>query len=231
VNSLRERAMPVVTTFSLFGTAADVPPNTAADADEFTEPFAGVAFARTDWQFAGTLDAAGDAPRWRVRGALGKGLNLTSRVKAVLQVEAGATRQDGPRQRKFEIGGAKAVPSLEYGASPGAHLLIGKAELIESTNLWHALGLHRPDWFVPQPTAFIHYAASWDDPAGRNNFFVKPPGTAWRGAAGIGLGWRVGLPEPDVFWRIEMAWPVGPESGSPTLNFTLGRGFDLVGRL
>lgn len=228
----KDRTMPLETRWSLFGAEDRVPPNTAARDESYQEPFGGIAFRRTDWEFAATLDGrAGGSDRWRLRGVVGKAFRLGSTIKAVTQVEAGATAANAPRQRRFELGGAKLVPSLPYGVGGTDHLLAGKLELVGSQNIVRALGIQRPDWLILQPVVFADMAADWDDPGGRDVVFSKPPSQAWRGAAGLGLAMRVGFPEPDVFWRMRLAWPIGPDSGEIELNFTLGRSFDLVGPL
>jgi outer membrane protein assembly factor BamA len=98
-------------------------------------------------------------------------------------------------------------------------------------NVLESVGLPHPQWLVLQPSLFMDYGSTWDDPAGRDVVFSKPPGQNWRGSAGGGFSWRLGIPEPDVTMRMWMAWPVGPRGGDPQFNFTVGRTFELVGRL
>lgn len=228
----RERALPRATTFSLFGRREEVPDNIAADEDEFTAPFGDVAFLRRDWELAAVLAArGGGGERWRLRGAVGKSLRLGPDLKLTTQVEGGATAAGAPRQRRFELGGALAVPTLDYGTGGTDHLLFGRGELVASPNVLEALGVPHPGWLVLQPSLFVDYGNAWDDPAGRDVVFSKPPGTTWRGAAGGGLSWRLGVPEPDVTMRIWMAWPVGPNAGSPRLSIDVGRRLGLLGVL
>ncbi|MEO6461646.1 MAG: hypothetical protein ABIP29_01070, partial [Candidatus Eisenbacteria bacterium] len=73
VRVARDKALPVETRFSLLGEEDDVAANTAAAADDYSEPYGGIAFYRPDWELGGTLDArAGGGDRWRLRAALGK---------------------------------------------------------------------------------------------------------------------------------------------------------------
>ncbi len=228
----KDRAMPLVTRWSLFGAEDEVPPNTLAVDESYAEPFGGIAFQRNDWELGAKLDArGGGSDRWRLRGVLGKAVRLGATIKSFLQIEAGAGAASAPRQRRFEIGGGKIISSLPYGVGGNDHLLAGKLEFIGSQNLLRAIGLEKPDWLVFHPMVFGEAAAVWNDPAGRDVVFSKPPSQSWRGSAGFGVATRIGFPEPDVYWRIGLAWPVGPESGELTLNFSLGRRFDLVDRL
>lgn len=231
VTHAQEKALPIATTYSFFGDEADVPENTAADADDFTEPFAQVGFLRRDWDFAGIVAAHGTGDRRRLRGAVGKAWRLGSSFKLGTEFEAGATAAAAPRQRRFEIGGAKAVPSLPYGEGGTDHLMVAHFELTGAQDVLQALRFPHPQWLVLYPSVFMDYGSTWDDPAGRDVVFSKPPGQNWRGAAGGGFSWRLGIPEPDVTMRMWMAWPVGPRGGDPQFNFTVGRTFELVGRL
>ena len=101
-------------------------------------------------------------------------------------------------------------------------------EIIEAHNLFSALGIPHPDFMDFHAGAFFHYGAVWDDPAGRDVVFSKPPSTAWRGTAGLSLIYRPGLPDPRAQWRIQAGWPVGPEGGVMRFTLSIGREFDLV---
>lgn len=228
----RDKALPVVTRFSLLGEEADVPENTPALGEKYSEPFGGIAFFRPDWELGATLDArGGGGDRWRLRAAVGKAVRLGAHLKWTLQAEAGAAAARAPRQRRFELGGSLAVPTLDHGVGGGDHLLFGRSELVASPDVLKALGLPHPAWLVLQPSLFIDGGHVWDDPAGRDVVFSRPPAAGWRGAAGGGLSWRLGIPEPDATMRLWMAWPIGPDSGSPRFNISVGRSFDLLGRL
>jgi len=231
VTDAREKALPIATYFSFFGHESDVAPNTPADADAFTEPYGELAFLRRDWELAGVVTVEGTGERRRLRGALGKAVRLGPNVKLSTQVEAGAAAAAAPRQRRFELGGALAVPSLGYGQGGTDHLLLTRVEMIGSPDVLKALHLPHPEWFILRPSVFLDYGNVWDDPACRDVVFSRPPAEDWRGAAGGGFAWRIGIPEPDVTMRMWMAWPLGPRAGAPQFNFTAGRGFELLGRL
>jgi hypothetical protein len=226
-----DEPMPLATRWSVFGDRDGVPVNALAAHDRFTEPWGSVAFARADWQLTGALDAeGGGADRWRLHGALGKGLRLGRSVKAALQVEAGAAASLAPPQRRFELGGGLALPSLPRGTSDTDHLLVGKLELVGSQDVLRGVGIHPPDWLVLQPLVFAQAGAAWDDVDARDVVFARPPRTAWKGSAGAGLAYRIGIPDPGTFAKLFVAWPVGRDAGVARLNLAVGTTFDLVGR-
>ena len=227
----RERAMARATDFTLVGADESVPGVTVADPDDYHELLGGIGFARTDWEYAAGLEARrGGNAAWQARAAMGKALRVGRSIKAYTQAEAGATEAGSPRQRRFELGGPQAVPSLGYGTGGGDHLLLGRLELVEAHDSLKALGLPHPDILVLQASIFAHAGAVWNDPAGRSILFSRPPSAAWRGAAGVALDYRPGIPDPDTFWRFQYAWPLSEESGVARFSISVGRAFDLVPR-
>jgi len=226
-----EQPMSVVSDWTLLH-AGDVPPNTTAQYDEYTEPFGSIGFWRGDWELAGLIDAhGGGADRWRLRGVLAKAFRLGPSVKFRMQFEGGATAAHAPRQRRFEIGGDRAVASVPLGTGGTDHLLLGKFEFIESHDVLKAIGIGHPDWLVLQPMATFQTGVVWDDPAGRDVVFSKPPPEPWRSSLGAGLALRLGVPDPDVMLRLYVGWPVGPEGGSTEFRSSVSKRFDLLGRL
>jgi len=53
---------------------------------------------------------------------------------------------------------------------------------------------------------------------------------AWQPGAALRHN-RYGIPEPDVFLRMFVAFPVGPNAGQTTFRVALRAPFDLLGRL
>lgn len=226
----QDQPMFLATRWSLLGSKERVVENVAAARDEYSEAVGGIAFLRRDWDLAGVLDARdGGGDRWRLRAVLGKGFRVTSAFRLTLQAEGGAAAALAPRQRRFEIGGPRAVPTLPYDAQNGDHLLLGKAELMYGTGLLEALGIGHPKWLVLQPFAFFQSGAAWD--AGRDVVFSQPPSEAFQQATGIGLALRVGVPDPDTFARIFVAVPVGERGGEARVRFAIRAPLDLIGRL
>jgi hypothetical protein len=227
-----DQSMDNETDFSFFGDHDQVPLNTPATKDEYSEGLGGVAFYRQDWGLGGVLDGrGGGGDRWRLRGALGKNLGITKSFRATLQVEGGAAAAHAPRQRLFEIGGARAVPSIAYGAESGDHLLLGKFELMYGNGLLETLHIGHPKWLVLQPFGFFHSGAAWDDPAERDILFSKPPSQAFHQSVGFGLALRAGVPDPDTYIRIYLAFRTGQDSGGPLPRLTVRVPLDLLGKL
>jgi len=75
-----------------------------------------------------------------------------------------------------------------------------------------------------QIAAFAHSAARWGyDPATGQPILTpqnKPGRQEWISEAGVSLLLRVGLPDPESFFRLDYAWPVGPGEREP--KFFLG---------
>jgi len=227
-----DKDMPVATRFSLFGADEDVSPNTRAEGDDYTEPYGGIAYWRPDQEFGWTIDGrGGGGDRWRLRGVVAKALRFGAHFKWAMQVEAGATAARAPRQRRFEVGGARTVPTLPYGSGGTDHLLFGRGVLTASPDVLETLHLPHPRWLVLVPSVFIDGGSVWDDPSGRDVVFSTPPSRTWLGAAGGGLTWRIGIPEPDIEVTFWMAWPIGPNGGEPQFNISTGHAFALLGRL
>ena len=226
----RERPYERNATFSVFGSDDESPGVTLADAGDFHSLRGRAAWLPASQRYAAALEGQGlGNDGWRLRGVLGGNAALGRSVKAYAQIEGGAADPASPRQRKFELGGPRAVASLPFGTGGTDHLLLGKLELIHSESLLELLHLPRPDFFDLQLGAFLHYGVAWDDPAGREVVFSKPPSNAWKGTAGLSLAYRPGLPDPRTFWRFQFGWPVGPEAGDFRITLAIGREFDLVG--
>jgi len=225
----KDQPMPKTTSFTLFGSDSSVPGVTLADPIEYDELFGRVRFARQDWGFAGLVEGKGlgDAT-WRLRSAVAKDFRLGRPIRGFVQVEGGAAEANAPIQRRFQQGGPVAIPTLGFGVGDTDHVLLGRLELVEGHNLLRLLKVPHPDFMDFNGGVFFHYGAVWDDPARRDILFSKPPGDAWRGAAGMMLVYRPGLPNPRTLWRIQMGWPVGPEGGVARLTLSVGSEFDLV---
>jgi len=227
-----EEPMARVNDWTLLTAEANVPPNLAATNDRYTEPFGSLGFYRSDWEFGALLEArGGGADRWRSRAVLAKALRLGGSVKSYLQIEGGATAANAPPQRRFELGGGRAISSLPLESGGRDHLLLGKIEFVEAHDVLKAIGLPHPDWLVLQPMLAAQGGAVWDDAGGRNVLFSGPPSEAWCGAVGAGLIYRIGIPDPDAVARIYLTKPIGPNSGEMRVRFSLGTTFDLLGRL
>jgi hypothetical protein len=226
----KEDRMPLVNNFTIFTRGENVPANVQAGTDDYNEPFGSIGWLRTDLEAGALAEVRGGGDeRWRARGVLAKALRFGSPLKAYAQVEYGAAAANAPLQRRFWIGGPRAVPTLVMDAGGTDHMLLGKLEFIEAHDVLKATGLPHPDWLVLQPLFGVRGAAAWD--RGENVLFATPPSEAWAGSAYAGLAYRVGIPEPDVFLRMFVAFPIGPNAGQTTFRVMLRAPFDLLGRL
>jgi hypothetical protein len=230
VRDAKEDRMPLVNDFALFTHSENIPANVQAGTDDYTEPFGSIGWVRTDLE-AGALAEfrGGGGDRWRARGVLAKALRFGAPLKAYAQVEYGAAAANAPIQRTFWIGGPRAVPTLVMDSGGGDHMLLGKLEFIEAHDVLKATGLPHPDWLVLQPLFGVRGGAAWD--RGENALFATPPSEAWAGSAYGGLAFRLGIPEPDVFLRMFVAFPIGPNAGQTTFRVMLRAPFDLLGPL
>jgi hypothetical protein len=225
-----EQPMPLVNDWTLLTKDAEVPPNTLAAFDRYTEPFGSIGWLRTDIEAGALLEYRGtSSDRWRMRGVLAKALRLGPPIKAYAQVEYGAAARAAPRQRRFEFGGPRAIPTLDIDTGGTDHMILGKVEFIEAHDLLNAVHLPHPDWLVLQPLVGVHGGALWDHPS--NSVLARVPGEAWVGSAYAGVAYRLGIPEPDVLLRMYVAWPIGPNSGDTTFRMSVRAPFDLLGRL
>ncbi|MGH7340312.1 MAG: hypothetical protein ACREKH_07460, partial [Candidatus Rokuibacteriota bacterium] len=164
----REKPYERNATFSLFGDDERAPGVTPAEAGDFHSFRGRAAWLPATQRYAAALEGQGlGNDGWRLRSVLAGATGITRFVKAFAQVEGGAADPASPRQRKFELGGPRAVASLPYGEGGTDHLWLGKLELIHSESLLELLHLPRPDFFDLQLGAFFHYGVAWDDPAGR----------------------------------------------------------------
>jgi hypothetical protein len=223
----KEENMPLVNDWTLFTHAENVPANLPGAAQDYTEPFGSIGWMRNDLELGALAEYEGSGDRWRARGVLAKALNLGKPLKAYAQFEYGATATDAPLQRRFWIGGPRAVPTLVMDSGGGDHLMLARLEFIEAHDVLKMTGIPHPDWLVLQPLFGARAGATWD----RDAVFARPPSQAWAGSAYAGLAYRLGIPEADVFLRMFVAFPVGPNAGQTTFRVALRAPFDLLGRL
>jgi hypothetical protein len=223
----RERAMPKRTDWSVWGAEPEVPLVTLADTVEYDEAVLDARWRRRTWDLEVEAEARLGAPSGRrLRLALAKGWRLGPWIKAHTQVEGGAADAQSSPQRRFELGGPLAVPSLGFGDAHGDHLLLGKLEMFYAGDLLAPLPV--PEWLRLDGGVFVHGGAAWDDPAARDVVFSKPPSAAWRGSGGITLTYRPGIPDVATLWRLQYAWPIGPHSGEARFSVSFETAFDLL---
>jgi hypothetical protein len=222
----RDQSMPRATRFTVWGRDGSVPEVTRARAGTFREGFARLATTRAGLPFVGTEGRYASRSRWRARVAAAQSVVL-SRVEAHVQAEAGMSAANGPSQDRLELGGPLAVPSLGFGDEAGNRLLLGKIEFIHGMDLIRALHIPHLTFMAMHPAIFAQGASAWTAADGD---WTRPPDAAWRGAAGFALVHIPGFPTPTTHVRLQMAWPVGRDSGVARLSLAIGEWFDSIPR-
>lgn len=223
----KDQAMRRETRFSLIGPDRRVASVTPAPPGDTNEWFGGAW-----WERAASLAAvaatlhAWDDDSWRARALVAKGQRLGRDYLARLQVEAGSASAGIVPQRRFELGGPLAVPTLRNGDAAGNHLLLAKLELASGNPAFANLGLPLPDFLYLEPALFAQSGAAWTEP--EDALIASPPDAAWRSCAGFALHYRPGMPTEDSTWRFQVAWPLGPGIGATRFSLAIGRGFDLI---
>ncbi|MBK8229427.1 MAG: hypothetical protein IPK72_02330 [Candidatus Eisenbacteria bacterium] len=224
----KDSAMPLATRKILLGVNRTAPEVIAARGQNYRE---GLAAIRTRL-FAGRARVGLDGrfshrERWRVRGAFAQRVTLRSALDAHLQFEGGLSARLGPVQDRFELGGPLAVPSLGFGDAAGDRLLLGKAELVSGIDLLRTLRLPHPSFVVLHPGIFAHGGATWSRGDGSGEWNA-PVSSDWRGAAGLSLVHVPGFPTPATLVRLQVARPIGRESGVTRFSAAFSRWFDLL---
>ena len=221
----RDQSMPTVSRFKVLGAGGTLPAVTPTRPGSFKEGFAEFScnFLPVP-RHLGVEAGYASRDRWRARLAAAHDIDRFG-FKVNVQCEWGVAARNGPQQSRFEIGGPLAVPSLGLGDESGNRLLLGKTELIRGIDLLKALHVPHPSMLVLHPAIFIHGACVWTESEGR---WSAPPAACWRGAAGVALLHLPGIILPASYVRLQMAWPLGLESGVARFSVALGRWHDLA---
>jgi hypothetical protein len=220
----RDQSMPRATRFSLWGSKHSVSEVTRARTGSYREGFARIASTRSGLPFVGAEGQYASRSRWRARVAAAQSVVL-SRIEAHLQVEGGMAARKGPSQDRFELGGPLAVPSLGFGREAGNRLLLGKIEFVHGMDLIRTLHIPYVTFMALHPAVFAQGASAWTADDGN---WERPPDASWRGAAGFALVHIPGFPTPTTHVRLQMAWPVGRESGVARFSVAIGQWFDSI---
>jgi hypothetical protein len=223
--SARDQSMPRATRFTLWGDDSRVPSVTLAKPGAYREGFARLASTRhRAWPSLGLDGRYTSRSRWRVRTAAARSL-VVSKFEAHFQAEGGMSARMGPSQDRFELGGPLAVPSLGFGDEAGNRMLLGKFELVHGIDLIRALHIPSIAFMSMHPAIFAQGGSAWIADDGSWN---GPARDAWRGAAGFALIHIPGFPTPSTHVRLQMAWPIGRESGVARFSAAIGDWFDVI---
>lgn len=135
-------------------------------------------------------------------------------------------------QAAFYMGGSHTLRSIETSSLGGAGLALARLDLIGAPDLLELAHLPHPAMFPVQGALFAATGAVWgDDPYGGP---PRPGGDwprrqAWLSEVGVSAIWQPGIPDPDHYFRIDYAIPLGPahpEVTHWTVSYT--RALDLV---
>ncbi len=224
----RDQSMPRATRATLWGRDRSVPEVTRAREESYDEATGFLRYRGKGGLYrAGVFGRFADRDRWRVRAAAAQKLLLGGGFDAHFQAEGGLAARGIPPQLRFELGGPLAVPSLGFGDEAGDRLLLGKCELVHGVDLMRALHLPHPAYFVVHPAIFVQAGSTWRRGEGPGEW-SSPPRESWRGAAGISLVHLPGIPSPANLVRMQMAWPIGRESGCARFSLAVSRWFDVI---
>ena len=203
---------------------------TPADEGSYREATAFLRLRAQGGLLRASIDGSyGARDRWRVRAAAARKVLTRLGVDAHLETEGGLTAREGRAQQRFELGGPLAVPSLGFGDVAGDRLLLGKFEVVHGVDVLRGLHLPHPSFLVLHPSIFAQGGSVWARGEGAGEWSA-PPRDSWRGAAGVSLVHLPGIPTPASYLRLQMAWPIGRESGVPRFSLSFNRWFDLIGK-
>lgn len=171
------------------------------------------------WNAGGAL--GGDLGYHRYRGAAGGAIGLGRHFALAPQAEYGRLFGAALPQDIFYSGGQHSLVTVTPQSLQGTGYSSGRAELIMHDDLLQMLRLRKNAALPIQLAAFAASAARWGyDPAtgeARLTSQNQPGRQEWISEAGLSLMFRVGLPDPQSFLRLDYAWPVGPGDREPTL--------------
>lgn len=187
-----------------------------------TLPFARL---RAESQAATSDPALGsEASYRRLRVVLGGDLSLGRHLGFVPQVSYGRLWGEAVPQAAFFLGGTHSLRTLERNSVIGTGHCFARGELVLADDLRRLLHLPLPAWLPLQASAFAATGAAWGhDATGVTPTPTRregPSSSDWQSEIGTGLSWRPGVPRPDTYLRLEVAWPIGPDTRG--VAYTLG---------
>jgi hypothetical protein len=167
------------------------------------------------------LGAGGDFAYRRLRASGGADLPLSRWATVLPQVTYGVFGGDLVPQNGYWLGGPSSVRSLRPYAEAGDHLAFGRAELVIARDVAELVGMPGRAWIQLQPVVFAASGAVWGrDPLGAADARggAWPERTRWRSEIGAGVFYRPGMPDPEGFFRILLARPLGPNDEGTRLS-------------
>lgn len=167
----------------------------------------------------------------RTRIALGGEIVAGGHVSFVPQLAYGRLGGDPVPQASFFLGGARSLRSLRGDSLGGTGMAIARLELIGVDDLLALAHFPHPAMFPIQGAVFAATGAVWGaDPFGGPGTPERawPKREAWMSEAGVSLLYRPGMPDENAYFRLNLAWPVGPHGGDRRLSVSYSRAMDLL---
>lgn len=238
-----ELESPLATTawWTLTGAELSLVPNAPAAFGRASElrltagarlPWAPFTVEATTWNAGGAL--GGDFAYHRYRAAVGGAVGLGRHLALAPQFEYGRLLGDALPQDLFYLGGAYSLHTIESQSLSGTARAVGRVDLLLHDDLLTLLRLRRDTAFPLQAGAFAVSAARWGyDPVTQLARSTKrdwPGSEQWLSEAGVSLMYRPGLPDPDTFMRLDVAWPLGPGGRELAIQMMYKRTLHLLGR-
>jgi hypothetical protein len=236
-----ESPLATTTFWTLTGAELDPVPNAPAAFGRASElrlnagaklPWAPFTLDATMWNAGGAL--GGDHAYHRYRAAVGGGLALGRRFALAPQFEYARLTGSAPAQDLLYLGGMYSLLTVDSQSLSGTGRAVGRVELLMHDDLLSVFGLRRNPAFPLQAGAFATTAARWGYDPLTSVARVTPrdwPGSEqWMSEAGVSLMYRPGLPDPETFFRVDYAWPLGPDDREPKLYVSWKRTLHVLGR-
>jgi len=224
-----ESPLTTTATWSLFGPELDLVENfpaTPGRVQELTGTVAlrlprfpvGVAVEER-WSDA-SLGSAFDYRRLRVNA--GADLALGQVVSLIPELEYARLSGEVLPQNSFFMGGTRSLRSLEPNLNAGTGRTFARLDAIFVPDLLALARLPHPAAFPIQGGVFTATGAVWGrdlfgGAGSAENHWPDPDG--WRSEGGVSLLYRPGIPDPSLFIRGDLAFPVGPGHESRVLLY------------
>lgn len=182
-----------------------------------------------------SLEALGSAFDYRrLRVAVGGDVPVGRFVSLVPQAVYGRLDGDAVPQASFFIGGSHSLRSLPSGLAGGTSTAYAHADLIGAADLARPFRISHLPAVPVQAGLFVATGAVWGrDPYGGPG---APGGDwpgpeAWLSEVGASLLCRPGLPEPEGFVRLDVAWPLGRGERDRRFAISYTRALDVLNPL
>ena len=183
------------------------------------------------WRAGGGL--GGDADYTRLRASAGHALALGRHLTLASQADYGRLTGTALPQDAFFFGGTRLYTVGENSVH-GTGRALGSVELMLVDPLQRVMHVTPTPAFPVQLGVFAASGACWGiDPASGDAQLTArdwPEARTWRSEAGVSLMYRPGLPDPDTFVRIALAWPLGPGPNRTGIGISYTRALEFLRR-